>query len=146
SFGGGFQGGFGGGFGGGWREEEEEVGYTGPRKKDKDPKSSSTKPDKQPQVWRQSRQQPTFARVYVGDGNTLELVSLHVTVTVEGSRPRTLVDHVFRTPHNRRLEGTFESPLPSGASPSYFAMSLGQPRENVPVRFARRGNLPPLPE
>jgi tetratricopeptide (TPR) repeat protein len=96
-----------------------------------------------PQVWKQAAR-PTFARVYVGDGNALELVSLHVTVTVEGSRARTLVDHVFRNPHDRQLEGTFEYPLPTGASPSYFAMFLGQTRDTVPPLFTRRGNAPPL--
>ena len=91
---------------------------------------------------------PTFARVYVGDGNALELVSLHVTVTVEGPRARTLVDHVFRNPHGRQLEGTFEYPLPTGASPSYFAMFLGQTRDTVPPLFASPRidkSAPPLP-
>ncbi len=96
-------------------------------------------------VWNQ-KPRPTFARVYVGDGNALELVSLHVTVTVEGSRARTLVDHVFRNPHGRQLEGTFEYPLPSGASPSYFAMFLGQTRDAMPPLFSRRGDAPPLPQ
>jgi hypothetical protein len=98
-----------------------------------------------PQVWKQ-KPRPTFARVYVGDGNALELVSLHVTVTVEGPRARTLVDHVFRNPHDRQLEGTFEYPLPSGASPSYFAMFLGQTRDTMPPLFTRRGDAPPLPQ
>src|SRR5437764_14651127 len=105
--------------------------------------------EKTPEVWRRDRRRPSFARVYVGDvggSKALELVSLHVTVTVEGPRARTLVDHVFRNPHDRRLEGTFEYPLPSGASPSYFAMFLGQTREAVPPRFARRGGAPALPE
>jgi hypothetical protein len=100
---------------------------------------------KPPQVWKRSGR-PTFARVYVGDGNALELVSLRVTVTVEGPRARTLVDHIFRNPHDRQLEGTFEYPLPSGASPSYFAMFLGQSRDAVPPRFGRRGDAPPLPQ
>ena len=104
------------------------------------------KPKPGPQVWKQDRRQPTFARVYVGDGNALELVSLHVSVTVEGPRARTLVDHVFRNPHGRQLEGTFEYPLPSGASPSYFAMFLGRTRDTVPPRFVRRGQTPPLPQ
>lgn len=94
---------------------------------------------KQPQVWRRDRQRPTFARVYVGNGNSLELVSLNVTVTVEGPRARTLVDHVFRNPHDRVLEGTFEYPLPTGASASYFAMFSGQARPAAPPRFARAG-------
>jgi hypothetical protein len=102
-----------------------------------------TDPAKKPQVWKQTGR-PSFARVYVGDGNSLELVSLHVTVTVEGPRARTLVDHVFRNPHARQLEGTFEYPLPTGASPSYFAMFLGQTRNTVPPLFARRGDVPAL--
>jgi tetratricopeptide (TPR) repeat protein len=100
---------------------------------------------KTPQVWKRDRQRPTFARVYVGDGNSLELVSLNVTTTIEGPRARTVVDHIFRNPHDRRLEGTFEYPLPSGASPSYFAMFLGQTRDTIPPRFARRGEQPALP-
>jgi tetratricopeptide (TPR) repeat protein len=99
---------------------------------------------KQPQVWHRDRSQPTFARVYIGDGNSLELVSLHVSVTIEGPRARTVVDHIFRNPHNRQLEGTFEYPLPSGASPSYFAMFLGQTRNTMPGRFGRRGENAPL--
>jgi len=101
--------------------------------------ASNMKPAKEPQVWHRDQRRPSFARVYVGDGNALELVSLQVTVTVEGPRARTVVDHIFRNPHDRQLEGTFEYPLPSGASPSYFAMFLGQSRETVPPRFARRG-------
>src|SRR5262249_20284069 len=81
-----------------------------------------------------------------GDGNALELVSLHVTVTVEGSRARTVVDHVFRNPHSRQLEGTFEYPLPTGASPSYFAMFLGQTRDTMPPLCAERGETLPLPQ
>src|SRR5439155_3598012 len=91
---------------------------------------------KQPQVWRRDRQRPTFARVYVGNGNSLDLVSLNVTVTVEGPRARTVVDHIFHNPHNRVLEGTFEYPLPTGASASYFAMFSGQAREAAPQLFA----------
>ncbi|MBI1917522.1 MAG: hypothetical protein HYS12_22720 [Planctomycetes bacterium] len=98
--------------------------------------------EKSPQVWRRDGRQPTFARVNIGNGNALELVSLQVTVTIEGPRARTLVDHIFRNPHDRQLEGTFEYPLPTGASPSYFAMFLGQSRDTVPPRFARRGRAP----
>jgi hypothetical protein len=101
--------------------------------------------DKGPAVWHRDAAQPTVARVYVGDGNALELVSLQVTVLVEGSRARTLVDHVFRNPHDRQLEGTFEYPLPTGASPAYFAMFVGQSRESPPPRFVRQGEAPALP-
>jgi hypothetical protein len=101
--------------------------------------------DKAPQVWHRDASRPTLARVYVGDGNALELVSLRVSVTIEGPRARTVVDHVFRNPHDRQLEGTFEYPLPSGASPSYFAMFLGQTRDTAPALFNRRGGDAPLP-
>jgi hypothetical protein len=110
--------------------------------KGKDGGTPEKKPEA-PQVWHRDANRPTFARVYVGDNNSLELVSLHVTVTVEGPRARTLVDHVFRNPHDRQLEGTFEYPLPTGASPSYFAMFLGQTRDTPPPRWGPRGNIPP---
>jgi von Willebrand factor type A domain/Vault protein inter-alpha-trypsin domain len=101
---------------------------------------------KTPQVWHRDQKRPTVARVYVGNQNSLELVSMHVSVTIEGPRARTVVDHIFRNPHDRQLEGTFEYPLPTGASPSYFAMFLGQTRDTVPPRFARKGDNPALPE
>jgi tetratricopeptide (TPR) repeat protein len=104
------------------------------------------KSNKGPTTWNRDAKRPTFARVYVGDRNSLELVSLQVTVTVDGPRARTVVDHIFRNPHDRQLEGTFEYPLPTGASPSYFAMFLGQTRDTVPVRFGPRGQEPPLPQ
>jgi Vault protein inter-alpha-trypsin domain len=99
-----------------------------------------------PQVWHRQGTRPTCARVYLGEGNSLELVSLQITVTIEGPRARTTVDHIFRNPHDRRLEGTFEYPLPTAASPSYFAMFLGQTRNTVPPRFARRDQAPPVPQ
>jgi hypothetical protein len=107
---------------------------------------AAKKPEVPPQVWHRDARRPTFARVYVGDNNSLELVSLQVTVTVEGPRARTLVDHVFRNPHDRQLEGTFEYPLPTGASPSYFAMFLGHTRDTLPPRFVNGTNAPPLPQ
>jgi hypothetical protein len=113
-------------------------------KKTDAPKSAAL--EKQPQVWRREGRRPAFARVYVGGGNSLELVNLQVTVTVEGPRARTVVDHIFRNPHDRQLEGTFEYPLRTGASPSYYAMFIGQTRQSPPPRFARRSEVGPLPE
>src|SRR5262245_55297376 len=108
------------------------------------------KPDKPqpPKVWHRDRARPTFARVYVGDKKSLELVSLHVNVVVEGHRARTTVDHVFRNPHGRQLEGMFEYPLPAGASPSYYALFLGATRDAEPARFKppAAGKPPLLPE
>jgi tetratricopeptide (TPR) repeat protein len=100
---------------------------------------------KKPQVWHREGKAPTVARVFIGDGNSLELVSLQVTTTIEGPRARTVIDHVFRNPHHQQLEGTFEYPLPTGASPSYFGMFLGQSRGEIPPRFAGRDNEAPLP-
>ena len=80
-------------------------------------RSKPNNPQSTPQVWHRDQGQPTVARVYVGDKNSLDLVSLHVTVTIDGPRARTLVDHVFHNPHDRQLEGTFQYPLPTGASP-----------------------------
>jgi hypothetical protein len=112
------------------------------------PRAPGKSPDREPQgfIFDSTVRQPTFARVYIGDGNSLELVSLQVTVTVEGPRARTIVDHIFRNPHGRQLEGTFEYPLPTGASPSYFAMFLGRTRDTVPARFSRSGDSLPFPE
>jgi von Willebrand factor type A domain/Vault protein inter-alpha-trypsin domain len=101
------------------------------------------KPNLSPQVWHCDQSQPTLARVYVGDKNALDLVSMHVTVTIEGPRARTLVDHVFCNPHDKQLEGTFEYPLPTGASPSYFGMFLGQTRDAIPAQFFGRGGNQP---
>lgn len=115
-------------------------------KKDKEKKESEAfDKSKNNAVFRRHSGQPTVARVYLGNGNSLELISLQVSVTIEGPRARTVVDHIFRNPHDRQLEGTFEYPLPSGASPSYFAMFLGQTRDTIPDRFARRGDAPALP-
>ncbi|MFL5244374.1 MAG: VIT domain-containing protein [Gemmataceae bacterium] len=115
-----------------------------------DKKENKERPDgqkltKKPQVYQRRNSRPSFARVYVGDQTSLELVSLQVTVTVEGPRARTVVDHIFHNPHNRQLEGTFEYPLPAGASPSYFAMFLGQTRDTVPPRFNPKGQPESLP-
>ena len=108
------------------------------------PPVKPTKPDA-PKVWKRDAARPTVARVYVGDSNSLELVSMHVSVHIEGPRARTVVDHVFRNPHDKRLEGTFEYPLPAGASPSYYAMFLGATRQAQPQMFKPNSNGTPLP-
>ncbi len=68
---------------------------------------------------------PGFAEVSVGGSNRLDLVRMEVRVTIEGHRARTVVDHVFRNPHQRMLEGTFKYPVPSGASVCGYAMYVG---------------------
>jgi hypothetical protein len=105
------------------------------------PEAAKKKPAK---TWKRGK--PTFARVYVGGGNSLELVKMDVKVTVEGMRARTVVDHIFRNPHNKQLQGTFEYPLPAGASPCYYAMFIGSQNAQVPA-FSRGSQLPEnLPE
>jgi hypothetical protein len=126
-------------------QQDAILGQDGSARKTKPDPTPEPKPSSTPQVWKRDRQRPSFARVYVGDGNALELVSLHVTVVIDGPRARTFVDHIFRNPNDRQLEGTFEYPLPTGASPSYFAMYLGQSRDAMPSRFGRRGDAPALP-
>ena len=79
--------------------------------------------------WQRGKGRPKFARVYLGGGNSLELERMRITVTVEGARARTVVDHVFRNPHAKQLEGAFEYPLPARASPSYYAMFLTAEQE-----------------
>ncbi len=111
---------------------------------DKSKDQDKSKEKKQPQVWRRDGQRPTFARVYLGGGNSLDLVSLQVSVNVDGPRARTVVDHIFHNPHDRQLEGTFEYPLPTGASVSYFGMFQGQARPNAPPRFGNGGPAPAL--
>jgi hypothetical protein len=86
---------------------------------------------------------PRVARVLCSDLSRLELVALHVSVIVEGPRARTVVDHVFRNPHDQALEGTFEYPLPTGASPSYYAMFVGRDAgPKAPRRLAPKGDQP----
>jgi len=136
------------------KTEFKSGGYSNTYQADSDKGKEDTKQDKggevkkskkKPQVYHRRNGRPSFARVYVGDQTSLELVSLQVTVTVEGPRARTVVDHIFHNPYNRQLEGRFEYPLPAGASPSYFAMFLGQTRETVPPRFNPKGQPESLP-
>lgn len=106
---------------------------------------AATKPRaRQPVVWQRSKDRPSFARVHVGDGNSLALERMRVTVTIEGPRARTIVDHVFKNPHEKQLEGTFEYPLPTGASVSYYAMFLSDDQARAP-EFFPAGALAELP-
>jgi hypothetical protein len=106
---------------------------------------SEGRSNRSPTVWQSDRSRPTVARVSVGGRNSLDLVSLHVHVLVEGARARTVVDHVFHNSHDRRLEGTLEYPLPAGASPCYYALFPGKSQEKMPPLFAQRGQAPSPP-
>ena len=110
------------------------------------PPADRPAPEKPPQVWHRDAARPTLARVYVGDGNSLELVSLHVTVTIEGPRARTVVDHVFRNPHDRQLGRHLRVSAADRRQPQLLRHVPGpDTRDAVPPRFARRGDALPLP-
>ena len=117
------------------------------------PKSGtpSTKPAA-PGLESRDAARPTFARVYVGDGNALELVSLHVTVTVEGPRaaPSSTTSSATRTTASSKAPSSTRCrPAPAR---SYFAMFLGQTRDTAaaalrpprrrPARCRRRPGQP----
>jgi len=99
-------------------------------------KPSSKKQSKQ--AWKRSKGRPSFARVYVGGGNSLRLERMRVTIYLDGPRARTVVDHIFKNPHDKALEGTFEYPLPAGATPSAYAMFVSDRQDAAPDFFARR--------
>ncbi len=84
--------------------------------------------------------------LYRGESGRYESLvprALRVHVMIEGPRARTLVDYVFSNPHDRRLEGTFYDPLPSGASPAAFGMFRAAERISEDA-FARGKLLPPV--
>jgi len=89
------------------------------------------------QAWKRSKARPSFARVYVGGGNSLKLERMRVTIYLDGPRARTVVDHIFKNPHDKALEGTFEYPLPAGATPSAYAMFVSDRQDTAPDFFAR---------
>ncbi|MBL8898236.1 MAG: hypothetical protein JNM84_11440 [Planctomycetes bacterium] len=62
----------------------------------------------------------------------LELASLRSWIEVEGPRARVLLEHVYKNPHDRELEGSFFFPLPDGASVSYFGMDIDPSAANAP--------------
>ncbi len=100
-----------------------------------DGKSGSKKASKQ--AWKRSKGRPSFARVYVGGGNSLELERMRITIYLDGPRARTVVDHIFKNPHDKALEGTFEYPLPAGATPSAYAMFVSDRQDRAPDFFTR---------
>ena len=81
-----------------------------------DPKSER-RPDQPPQVWHRDaagRPSPASTSATATRSNWCQPERHRHR---RGARARTVVDHIFHNPHNRQLEGTFEYPLPTGASP-----------------------------
>ncbi len=116
-------------------------GFVGEAPDDGEPRANEGGGDGSPQPWRRPSDEVQFAKVDVGDGNTLDLVRMRVMVQVEGLRARTIVDHVFYNPHGRALEGTFKYPLPTEANVSYYGMFLGTGTDDKPGFFGPRDEL-----
>jgi Ca-activated chloride channel family protein len=57
-----------------------------------------------------------------GDGAPLDLVSHHVTVSIDEQVAVTKVEQTFRNHTDRQLEATYNFPVPKGASVNKFAM------------------------
>ena len=91
------------------------------------------------------RQRPTFARVYVGDGNALELVSLHVTVTIEGPRPApsSITSSAIRTTASSKAPSSIRCrPAPA---PAISPCSSARPATPCRRASPAAARLPPLP-
>ena len=58
----------------------------------------------------------------------LQLVSQNAEVEIKGAVAKTRLKQVFQNTTNRRVEGTYVFPLPSGASVSGFAMTVNGKR------------------
>src|SRR5262249_10586560 len=93
----------------------------------------------QPVVWTASSRQPPAPRISDSDGRALSLQGVSVQARLQGARARTVVELIFHNPHDLAVDGTFELPLPDGASPSWLTLFPGQGTESV------RGPLPPRP-
>ncbi len=133
----------GGGFAGGARRGPsgrvaQETARRGRAKEDKKGKSKRRKP----QVWQRSRTNTVLSKVSVGGGKYLKLQKMRVSVRVEGMRVRTIIDHIYRNPYNRTLQGTFKYTLPPDASVSYYAMFVSQRRRRTPRFFRGKGPSP----
>lgn len=79
-----------------------------------------------------------------GGYDALEPRGLRVVTFIDGPRARTVVDLVFRNPHDQRLEGTFYYPLPDGATPAGFGMFPGTRRVDDSKLFGTAPLLPSL--
>jgi tetratricopeptide (TPR) repeat protein len=91
---------------------------------------------------------PRAAKVLVmGDSGRyqpLKTRAVRVVTYIQGSRARTVVDHLFENDTHRALEGTFYYPLPGGAAVAGFAMYSGAVAVNSPSLFQSSDLLPPL--
>ncbi|WP_371876575.1 VIT domain-containing protein [Pyxidicoccus fallax] len=93
---------------------------------------------------------PRAAKVLVmgedGRYQPLKTRAVRVVTYIQGSRARTVVDHLFENDTNRNLEGTFYYPLPGGAAVAGFALYSGAVAVTGPSLFQSTDLLPPLGE
>ncbi|NPC48647.1 DUF2135 domain-containing protein [Corallococcus sp. AB032C] len=91
---------------------------------------------------------PRAAKVLVmgddGRYQPLKTRSVRVVTYIQGSRARTVVDHLFENDSGRSLEGTFYYPLPGGATVAGFALYSGAVAVDSPSLFQSSDLLPPL--
>ncbi|MFP2896394.1 VIT domain-containing protein, partial [Corallococcus sp. 4LFB] len=91
---------------------------------------------------------PRAAKVLVmsddGRYQPLKARAVRVVTYIQGSRARTVVDHLFENDTGRSLEGTFYYPLPGGATVAGFALYSGSVTVDTPSLFQSPDLLPPL--
>ncbi|MBN8226533.1 DUF2135 domain-containing protein [Corallococcus macrosporus] len=91
---------------------------------------------------------PRAAKVLVmsddGRYQPLKARAVRVVTYIQGSRARTVVDHLFENDTGRSLEGTFYYPLPGGATVAGFALYSGAVAVDTPSLFQSSDLLPPL--
>ncbi|RKI73632.1 DUF2135 domain-containing protein [Corallococcus sp. AB049A] len=91
---------------------------------------------------------PRAAKVLVmgedGRYQPLKARAVRVVTYIQGSRARTVVDHLFENDSGRNLEGTFYYPLPGGATVAGFALYSGAVAVDTPSLFQSSDLLPPL--
>lgn len=94
----------------------------------------------------ESAQRAAKVLVMSDDGRyqPLKARAIRVVTYIQGSRARTVVDHLFENDTGRSLEGTFYYPLPGGATVAGFALYSGAVTVDAPSLFQSSDLLPPL--
>ncbi|RKH60839.1 VIT domain-containing protein, partial [Corallococcus aberystwythensis] len=111
-------------------------------------KGGPAEPDAPKPVLPRVEAAPRAAKVLVmsddGRYQPLKARAVRVVTYIQGSRARTVVDHLFENDTGRNLEGTFYYPLPGGATVAGFALYSGAVTVDTPSLFQSPDLLPPL--
>ncbi|RKG95892.1 DUF2135 domain-containing protein [Corallococcus sp. CA053C] len=111
-------------------------------------KKSASAPEAPTPVLPRVEAAPRAAKVLVmgddGRYQPLKARAIRVVTYIQGSRARTVVDHLFENDTGRSLEGTFYYPLPGGATVAGFALYSGAVTVDTPSLFQSSELLPPL--